>query len=736
MASEDRPLRLRRRPDLTINTSLFQQEQSWIVKDPISLEYHRLREAEFTVLELLDGSASLRSVKEALQDKYPTKLIRLADLQQLLATLHRSGLVVADSPGQASQLLHRKREKDRRRLTATLSNVLAIRLPGFDPERLLDWMHPRLGWLFSSWFLVVWAGLAVAAASLILSNYAEFQARLPGFYQFFNLQNLGWLALVMAVTKIGHEFGHGLACKHFGGECHEIGMMLLVFTPVLYCDTSDSWLLRNKWHRAFIGAAGIYVEVLLASIATFLWWNTKPGLFNFLCLNVMFVSSVSTVLFNMNPLLRYDGYYILSDILEIPNLAQKARLGLLNLLRVGCLGMRSVSARLLPQRGQFWFALYSVASFTYRWFVLGVILWFLHRMFEPYGLQIIGHIVIGVSVIGLLLMPLWQLGKFFSVPGRIQEVKPKRFAISLVGFALVVATIAFLPLPHRVWSTLVVRPDMPQRVYVSVPGRLADLPVRPGEPVEPGELLARLENATLALRIAELEGDVAQQELHVQNLARQMSRDPQFGMMLETAKTGLVDLQEQLAQLQEDMGRLELRAERVGVVMPPPEQAETQAGEDQPLPHWHGTPLDDENGGALLPTGTLLCMIGDPQELVATLMIRQDVVDLVRAGQPVSIVLDELPGAVLEGQIREVAKVDLRVPPRELTPAAGGGLATEQTAGGKEKPLFVTYEARVPLHNTAQPLLPGYRGRAKIHVGHETIAQRVTRFVRTTFYFR
>ena len=126
------------------------------------------------------------------------------------------------------------------------------------------------------------------------------------------------------MTKVLHEFGHGLSCKHFGGECHEMGVMILVLTPCLYCNVSDSWMLPNKWHRAAIGAAGMYVEVVLASICTFIWWFTEPGLFNYLCLNVMFICSVSTVMFNANPLLRYDGYYILADILEIPNLRQKA----------------------------------------------------------------------------------------------------------------------------------------------------------------------------------------------------------------------------------------------------------------------------------------------------------------------------------------------------------------------------------------------------------------------------
>ena len=207
-------------------------------------------------------------------------------------------------------------------------------------------------------------------------------AKLPEFHQFFNVHNAFLLAAVLGVTKVMHEFGHGLACKHFGGECHEMGIMVLVLTPCLYCNVSDSWMLPNKWHRACIGAAGIYVELVLASICTFLWWFSEPGLLHNLCLNVMFVCSVSTVIFNANPLLRYDGYYILADLVEIPNLRQKATTILSRKLSEWCLGMEPPEDPFLPQRNQVFFALYSVAAAIYRWVVAFSICWFLYRLFS------------------------------------------------------------------------------------------------------------------------------------------------------------------------------------------------------------------------------------------------------------------------------------------------------------------------------------------------------------------
>ena len=187
-----------------------------------------------------------------------------------------------------------------------------------------------------------------------------------------------------------HEFGHGLSCKHFGGECHEIGVMLLVFTPCLYCNVSDSWMLPNKWHRAAIGAAGMYVELVLASIATFVWWFSQPGPFNYICLSVMFICSVSTVMFNANPLLRYDGYYILSDFLEIPNLRQKASTILNRSSASGAWASKSRKIRSCRTQPVAVRDLHGrLGHLSLGRHVLDPI--FLNRVFEPYGLKIIGQ---------------------------------------------------------------------------------------------------------------------------------------------------------------------------------------------------------------------------------------------------------------------------------------------------------------------------------------------------------
>src|SRR5262245_34382697 len=339
VSSSSRKLPIRKRPDLRARKHRYQGRIYWVVKDPVGLQYYRFEEEEFAILQMLDGQSSLDDIAARFERDFPPQTIRTEELQQFIGMLHRSGLVITDAAGQGQQLVKRRDERVMQQRLATLANILSLRFKGVDPERFFNFIYPYIRWFFTVQALVCCILLALSALTLVLVQFSVFQARLPEFKTFFGHDKWLWLALTLCVTKVLHEFGHGLSCKHFGGECHEIGIMFLVLTPCLYCNVSDSWMLPNRWHRAAIGAAGMYVEVVLASICTFIWWFTEPGPLNWTCLNVMFISSVSTIMFNANPLLRYDGYYILSDILEIPNLRQKASTILNRKLGWLCLGL-------------------------------------------------------------------------------------------------------------------------------------------------------------------------------------------------------------------------------------------------------------------------------------------------------------------------------------------------------------------------------------------------------------
>ena len=736
VSSSARKLAVRARLDLTVKRHRYLGRSYWVVKEPVSLSYFRFQEEEFAILQMLDGQTSLDELKDRFEAEFPPQKITVEELQQFIVMLHRRGLVITDAPGQGRQLKKRRDERRVQELLGKLTNVLSIRFRGIDPDRILTWMHKRLSFIYSTPSVIICCLLALAALTLVTVQFDTFRAKLPGFHDFFNLHNAMWIGATLAVTKVIHEFGHGLTCKHYGGECHEMGVMLLVLTPCLYCNVSDSWMLPSKWQRAMIGAAGMYVEVIIASICTFLWWYSKPGLLNQLCLSTMFVCSVSTIMFNGNPLLRYDGYYILSDLLEIPNLRQKASEILNRKLGEWCLGLESPENPFLPERHQILFAIYSVAAVIYSWVVVFSILWFLQKMLAPYHIQSIGRLIAAAAMYGLFVQPAWKLLKFFRVPGRTDQVKKVRLLATLGVLGGVAAILFLLPLPHREYCTLQIEPHDAATVRTIVPGRIEEIPVKPGQHVEPGQVLMRLSNPDVNLAVAELEGKLAVLHAQLNGLYLQGFQDKSAALLVESVNEQIGSAQEALAQKQADLARLTLVAPKAGVVLPPPEQPEKPAHDGQ-LTGWSGTPLLERNLGAFLTESTVVCLVGDPQEMQANLILDQSQIDFIAAGQETDIKLDHLPLDLLHGRIAEIAMSDTKVAPRNLSNKKGGELATKTDEGGVERPLSPSYEALVyPLTGPDDVLRSGLRGRAKIHARWQTVAERAWRILGETFHFR
>jgi putative peptide zinc metalloprotease protein len=734
-SSTTRSIGLRKRGDLDVTRQVYQGQAWFVVKDPISLHYFRFRPEEYALLEMLDGDASLERLKDDFEARFPPRRITVDELARFVATLHRSGLVIGDRPGQGPQLFERRRQRKWKEWVAWISNVMALRFRGIDPDWLLEKMNPWLGWIFSP--AAILAGLAFAASALllVLVNFETFRSKLPEFNQFFAAGNWLYLAIALGVTKVIHEFGHGLSCKYYGGECHEMGVMLLVFTPCLYCDVSDSWMLPNKWKRAAIGAAGMYVEVVMAAVATYLWWNSHAGVFNQICLDVMFVSSVSTILFNANPLLRYDGYYILSDVLEIPNLRQKANSILGRIASHWCLGIKQPEDPFLPQRKLGWFALYAVASSLYGWFVSLSIFLFVWNVFKPYRLQVLGQILAGAALWGLVIRPMQGMIKFLQVPGRRDEVKAVNVISTTAVAGVVAAAIALIPLPQRVWCPAELRPRGEETVYVSVAGRLEEILVKPDEEVSRGQKLAVLSSLELDLEIAELEGRKQQSESRLASLQRERFNDPAAALEIGTVSETLKSLAEQLERMRKDREELVLVAPRDGVILPAP------AVPDRPdpggrLPGWTGHSLDEKNLGATMTPGTVFCLVGDRQLFEAVMVVDQSEVEFLKRGQPVDLKLDAFPYQTFRGQVEQIAETHIEAGSERLSVKAGGQVPTKTDESGRETPISTSYEALMTLEDPAGTFTPGMRGTARIKVGSRTVGSWLLRLLWQTFNFR
>jgi putative peptide zinc metalloprotease protein len=734
--AETRILPIRRRADLACHEQHIGGSRYWHVKDPISLRYYQLSPEEHAVLMMLDGTVSLQEIRRRFENEFAPQRLSLPQVQSFLAMLHSSGLVISDSPGQAEILVSRTRNARSQRLLKQFSNVLAIKFRGFDPHGFLNWLVPQTRFLFAPWCVTVCFGLMLAAGILAAVRIDTLQPRLPHFHEFFGATNLILLAATLAVTKVLHELGHAVSCGHFGGECHEMGVMLLVFTPCLYCNVSDAWMMPSRWQRIVISAAGIYVELLLSAVCLFMWWFTVPGAFNSLCLNFVFVCSVSTVLFNGNPLLRYDGYYILSDLVEIPNLRQQAGALFRNGMSVWFLDTELANRRLLPQRRKAFLITWHVTSWMYRLLIIWGIMWFVHRVLDPYGLEPLVVVLAALTVTGMFLSPVVSLITLLTSPFWSRTVNWSRFRIrTLFVFGLVVGGL-MIPFPFSVRTPAVIRPENARSVFVHHEGTLL-WAIAPGTSVELDEKLATFRNRSLDRLIVKLEGDVALLEQRLQNFADRRLRDGDtIDALIPATQERLKEKLEELEHRIADRERLTLRAPIAGVVIPPAavSRQKEQTTESTELPHWSGSPLDEANLGTTLATGTELCMIGQPDQFEAIIAIDQGDVEFVVPGQQVELLIDHIPDEILTGEIVDIAEIDLDVAPRELI--EHDEFPTRLDADGIPRPLATAYQARVRLNPVASQLIVRATGLAKIQSVPQSAGQRLLRFFRQTFRFR
>ena len=737
-------VRMKMRSDLTSDLLTYQGVEYWVVKEPLGQKYYQFPPHVHYLLTQLDGKKTIEQLIEGFHREHAPKRITRSELQQLLTRFHKDGLVTSAVSGQGVELLRRGRKNAAMERVTSLSNILAIRWRGFDPERILNFLNRWIWWLFTPAAIVITMVLATIALTSVLIHFEAFQSRLPGFDQFFDPRRWLMFAGVLAVTKMLHEFGHGLSCKRLGGECHEIGFMLLVLTPCLYCNVSDSWRLPNKWHRAAIGAAGMYVEIIIATLATFVWWYVEPGWIQDLCLQIMLVSSVSTILFNGNPLLRFDGYYILSDLLEIPNMYQKSTKALTTLLGRHWLGLEIPDDQLMPSNRPWAFAMYTVAAFIYRWVILASIIIFLTRWLEPYGLDSVGRGIAIFAAAGMLFWPGYKLFRYMSVPGRMHQIEKPRFAIiSAVGL-VVLSAILCIPFPHYLRCSLIMVPQSMETVYVEEPGLVDEVFVSNGEKVEPGATLARLKNVDYVLALEEAKGRLEAKEIEKSEL-QASSSSSDFARMLDQ----MASIEEEIRQLkrfvndvEKRLVKLEIKSAIGGTILETPYNLASQNSDELPL-------LDpqsflsrrNENLAAL--RGQRFCEVADLSKWYAIVLLTEAQINMAQEDQFVKMKLYANPGEVVESKIESLGVADQSIRRDKKNtasimtnqgPQKTDGLpdlVTEMVAANAHSD--IQYFARVPFDPGPSTLKIGLGGQARLYAGNSSLGSRLWRWFNQNF---
>ena len=494
--------------------------------------------------------------------------------------------------------------------------------------------------------------------------------------------------------------------------------MLLVFTPCLYCDVSDGWKLPSRLQRIAISAAGILVEIVLAALCGVLWCITEPGTLHSMLFNIMVVCSVGTVLINANPLLRYDGYYILSDLLDCPNLWQTSRRQMQGLIQRG-IGLRKEVDKAPSKLDGFQVA-YAAVSTVYRILVLVSVSWLMYRVCSDNGITLVGYLIVGMVAAGALSAPCYGVAKALRDPVFQRRLRRPRFLMSLAVLAIIAALVILVPVRSRISAAARIQPRDARHVYVSVPGNIVKS-VRPGTRVKENQWLAQLENLDVEREILEVESQIAFQKARLSHLRSLRNENESLAGQIPAAEQTLTDQKAQLRQLMSDREALTLKAPIDGIVLEAP-SVQADEGEAIELSSWDGSPLDTCNQGAFLNRQTLLCLVDPTDEVEAELFVDQFDVGLLREGQSVRLSVESHGSRILTGEVARISPALIDSVPRELV--AGKRIATEPRRG---KPVSPLYRVLVKLESQDTAMICGAAAYAKVSVRDQSLATQLSR---------
>jgi putative peptide zinc metalloprotease protein len=724
-------LKLRVRADLATAPQRYEGRTYYIVKDPVSLRYYRYSEQEQFLLSRMDGRRTLDEIRLDFEKEFRPDRLDLPDLESFAQQLLMIGLAHPESPQADRQLYKRRQQHHRTQLLQLLTNILYIPVPICDPDRLLGRMVRPLRWIFTTPFMLLSVGVILGALLLVATHFETFLARLPASHEFLNWKTVVYLWAVYGVVKVIHEFGHGLSCKVFGGEVHQMGLLFLCLAPCLYCDVSDAWTLPSKWRRIVISFAGIYVELIIAALATFVWWNTPAQPFlNGLCLYLMVVCSVSTVVFNGNPLMRYDGYYILADWLEIPNLRVRAAQFLKDLVRESCLGMRVPPGPYMTAGRRVLFVVYVVASYLYGWVVTFAILWMLSNFLKPYGLRAVSNLLACAAAGSMVGWPLYGLVKGLRQRGRLPEMKPLRVYLSLAGLTGLAALLLLLPLPvARVYQVALVqlRPGAAEKVFLATPGTLERLHVRDGQRVEKGDVLAEFRSLKVENQLEQARSEHDIRVVEVQSLVAESLRAAtaaeraKIEAALAEARAERDRTAREIEVYEQVTRALVLRAPRAGLVM--------------------GAPRIDQVGKLWEKEDTTaFCTIGDPARPEALMPVSPAEYRLLKeelAGGrdvPVTIRVEGGDLRVWKGRLARLPEAEAHDVPFQLTLKGGGPLAVRPgTAPHTFVPQGQQYLLGVDFLESDDAVCPGTMAQVMVHCRWRTCGWWLWRKIAATF---
>lgn len=635
----------RLRSHAEIHRHHYRGELWYVLQDHASGRFQRFTPSAYQIIGLMDGKRTVQeiwdTVRERLGDEAPTQ----EEVIRLLSQLHAVDVLQCDVPPDTAELLKRFEKRRYGTWKQNLRSPLFMRFSLIDPERILT----RYQWLARPFFS--WAG---AILWLIVVGWAVFQlgTHWPELTE--NItdrilapKNLVILWLTFPFLKAFHEFGHGFAVKIKGGEVHEMGIMLLVFTPIPYVDASSASAFREKRERVLVGAAGMLVEVFFAAVALFVWINVEPGPIRSVAYNVIFIAGVSSVLFNGNPLLRYDAYYILADLLEIPNLGPRGIRYVLYLIQRYLLGVRDAEPPLSTRGERFWFIVYTISSFVYRMFIYTAIILFVATRFF-----FIGVLFACWGLTNMFILPAAKGMRFLLASPRLRRKRIQAIMVTGVALAGIVALIALVPVPLNTRAEGVMWIPEHSFVRAGTDGFVERFVATPGTRVKIDDPLIECADPLLPAEIKVLESQLRELEAiyDTQIIADRVKA--------EITKEEIRNVTAQLEDACERASELRIRSTASGTFV---------------------VPMAQDLPGRFVRRGELVGYVLDRSTITARVVISQSDVDFVRQHtHEVSVRFPENIAKTLPAVLRrEVPAATDQLPGRALSQEGGGEIAID-----------------------------------------------------------
>jgi len=643
-----------------------------VIQDPSSNQFFRLNEAAYRFVALLDGRKNVAEVWRICQDQLGDSAPTQGEAIQLLGQLYTSNLLHAELPPDAEGLFKRHQKRVRREVQGYLMNLLFIRIPLLDPDNFLNAWVSAVSWLFTWFGFVLWLGLIGTGLYFVIEKWSDLY---KGADKVLDAENLPFLYLSFVLVKVVHEFGHAFMCKVFGkrtgtgGEVHVMGVMFLVFTPMPYVDASSAWAFRSRRQRILVGAGGMIVELAVAAVAAIVWYYTGESTVNKIAYNVMFIASVSTILFNANPLLRYDGYYMLSDILEIPNLAQRSKQYIYYLVRKYVWSVKQARNPAHSRGEKAWFVFYGIASTIYRVLICVSILLFVADKLFMFGL-----VLAVAAAVAWVLVPLGKFAHYLLTSGELMRVRGWAIGSTAATVAAAVIGVGFVPAPDNFRLEGYVDPVRQEIVHAAADGFVTGV-MESNRQVEPGgEPLVIARSPELSSQLDEL---LAQR--------RELETRRRQAMTKDNAQAQIIA--EQLAAVEEHKARVAKQIDSLTI-------RASFGGE------WISPDIDRARGSYIRRGDAVGMLATLAPQLVIRAVVSQDVVDMLLAGpaedkartassapattQPrgrwreLSIRIKGLPDVEMAGRITRVIEAGQdRLATPALGYAAGGTIRTD-----------------------------------------------------------